>query len=457
MTRLVAVLDIGKTNAKLVVHDVATGADLFVRTMPNTVRPGPPYPHMDTDALHAFALGALKDAAAAHAIDAVSITTHGASVALMAGDDLALPVLDYEHDGPDALSAAYDAARPAFAETFSPRLAGGLNVGAQLFWLERTFPDAFGRVTAILPYPQYWAFRLTGVMAAEVTSLGCHTDLWRPADGTPSSLATEAGWAARLPPVRSAFEALGPVSPAVVAATGLKAGTPVHCGIHDSNASLLPHLMTRRAPFAVVSTGTWVVIFAVGGRPDGLDPGRDTLANVDAFGRPVPGARFMGGREVELLTGGRPETPDRATLDRVIEQGVMALPTFVPKSGPFPNGKGRWTTDPDRLSAAERTAAASLYAALMTAEALGLAGARGPVVIEGPFARNAVFTSALAALVPDPVLPVEGATGTSAGAALLALGPEGRPTARVEPAAAVPLDGGFPAYAAHWRAAAAGS
>ena len=27
-------------------------------------------------------------------------------------------------------------------------------------------------------YPQYWAYRLTGVLANEVTSLGCHTDLW---------------------------------------------------------------------------------------------------------------------------------------------------------------------------------------------------------------------------------------------------------------------------------------
>lgn len=29
-------------------------------------------------------------------------------------------------------------------------------------------------------YPQYWALRLTGIAANEVTSLGCHTDLWNP-------------------------------------------------------------------------------------------------------------------------------------------------------------------------------------------------------------------------------------------------------------------------------------
>ncbi|MCE3590562.1 hypothetical protein LXJ59_28655, partial [Escherichia coli] len=67
------------------------------------------------------------------------------------------------------------------------------------------------------------------------------------------------------------------------------------CGIHDSNASLLPHLMTRSSPFSVVSTGTWVVLFAVGGQLDKLDQARDTLANVDAYGKAVPSARFMGG------------------------------------------------------------------------------------------------------------------------------------------------------------------
>ena len=42
-------------------------------------------------------------------------------------------------------------------------------------------------------------------------------------------------------------------------------GTPVLTGIHDSNASLLPHLIDRKPPFAVVSTGTWVIAMAIGG------------------------------------------------------------------------------------------------------------------------------------------------------------------------------------------------
>ena len=69
------------------------------------------------------------------------------------------------------------------------------------------------------------------------------------------------------------------------------------CGAHNSNASLLPRISCRRRePFTVISTGTWVIIMAVGGTAR-LDPEADMLANVDVHGRTVPTARFMGGRE----------------------------------------------------------------------------------------------------------------------------------------------------------------
>lgn len=96
---------------------------------------------MDVDGIWAFLLDRIRSMAARHAVDALIVTTHGATGALIDADGaLALPVLDYEHDGPDRLAAAYDAVRPDFAETGSPRLAVGLNLGAQLFFLSRTFP-----------------------------------------------------------------------------------------------------------------------------------------------------------------------------------------------------------------------------------------------------------------------------------------------------------------------------
>jgi sugar (pentulose or hexulose) kinase len=260
----IAVLDIGKTNAKVLLIDGSTGVELAVERSPNRVIDAPPYPHHDVEGLFTFILGALKAIAARHRIDAISITAHGGSAVLVAEDgSLALPMLDYEFSGIDETRAAYDKLRPPFEETGSPPLPGGLNVGAQLFWQQTKFPNDFARAKWIVTYPQYWSMRLTGQASAEPTSLGCHTDVWNPWAGDFSSLVDRMGWRAKFPPVRPAGEVLGPVLPEIAAAAGLIEGTPVTSGIHDSNASLLPYLQGTKQPFSVASTGTWIIAFSM--------------------------------------------------------------------------------------------------------------------------------------------------------------------------------------------------
>ncbi len=224
--RHIAVIDIGKTNAKLALVDLYSLTEVAVTTRPNTVLPGPPWPHFDTEGHWAFLKTSLRDFHAEFRIDAISITTHGASVVLLARDGtLAAPVLDYEHTGPDTVSADYDALRPPFAETGSPRLAYGLNVGAQLHWQFRTDPALHGRAAMILTYPQYWAHRLTGVAVTDVTSLGCHTDLWNPHLGQFSTLVDRLNIRAKIAPARRSDEILGPILPEIAAETGLTPGT----------------------------------------------------------------------------------------------------------------------------------------------------------------------------------------------------------------------------------------
>lgn len=441
------IIDIGKTNAKVAVVEAASLTQIDHIARPSRVLPGPPYPHADTDGIWTFLLDAMRELHARHRADAVSITAHGATAALLDGEGrLALPVLDYEYLGPDRLAAAYDAEAPAFDETGTPKLPGGLVVGRQLFWQFASFPEA-ARAEWILMYPQYWAHRLTGVAASEATSLGCHTDLWNPAARDFSSLVDAHGWRPRFPALRQASDRLGPITAEVAAATGLAPETPVFCGIHDSNASLLPHLRSRPSPFSVVSTGTWVVVMAVGGRPAHLEPARDTLVNVNAFGDPVPSARFMGGREWEMT---RPDPlPEPAPVSVLLDRGIFLLPSVVPGSGPYPDRAAEWTGPADR-SPAEQTAALSLYLAMMTSTCLELIGAGGPTLVEGPFARNALYVAMLRAATGRPVLlPAPGSTGTSLGAALLAL-PE--PPAAREQAVAVPDPAPELArYAERWR------
>ena len=446
--RHIAVIDIGKTNAKLVLIDSAAQAQLAAENTPNTIVEGAPYPHADVDRLWRFIADGLRRFQATHGVDGISITTHGATGALVSANGLVLPVLDYESDAPEASEEAYDRVRPPFAETLSPRLPFGLNWGAQLYWQSRAFPEDFAEATAILAYPQYWAWRLTGVLASEVTSLGCHTDLWAPERGEFSTMVDALGWRHLFPPISPAASVIGTLLPAIAAETGLPQTTPVTCGIHDSNASLVPHLGRQETPFTIVSTGTWTIVMTVGGQTRALDPGRDSLANVDAHGRPVPTSRFMGGREFDLLVPEIAE-PSADDIAFVLAHDIQALPGFMPGVGPFPNQTGRWTRDPDTLTPGQRTAAASLYLALMVRSCLDLCGLGRSITLEGPLARNRLFGAALAHLAGVPVRASGDATGTSLGASLLFGGSLPRAGASN---AFEPLNSpGFDTYVENWR------
>lgn len=420
MTRI-AVIDIGKTNAKLALVDLESLSEIAVVTRPNRVLPGPPYPHFDVDGHWQFLLDGLRRFQDKHGVDAISITTHGACAALLGSDGaLAAPILDYEFAGPEDTAAAYDAIRPDFSETGAARLAGGLNIGAQLYWQFTRDPSLLGRTEMIVTYPQYWAWRLTGVAATDVTSLGCHTDLWNPYEGRFSSLVDRLGIGDKIAPARKSSDVLGPIRAEIAALTSLSPDTPVYCGIHDSNASLLPHVLSHTPPFTVLSTGTWTVAMAVGGDQVVLDPDRDVLVNVNAFGDPVPSARFMGGREHDLATGVPYPAPTTVNQDAVLREGVMLLPAVVSDSGPFRGHRARWIGSEPEIGSAQRGAAVAFYLALVSAQCLDLIGHRGRIILEGPFARNLAYQRMLAAATGCEVCPQHSATGTSQGAALLA-------------------------------------
>ncbi len=448
-----AVLDVGKTNVKLVVVD-EDGRELSSVTRPNATRPGPPYPHCDVDAIWGWLIDELAGVARETPIDTLVPVAHGACSVLIDDDGLVLPVLDYEHDGPDSIHDAYAAAIDPFSETLTPLLPLGLNVGKQVYWQRHAFPDGFAEARHLLMWAQYWSWRLTGVVASEVTSLGCHTHLWRPGECETSAFARREGFDQLLPTVRPAWESLGPLRPEILRATGVDPNCRVLCGIHDSNASYLPHLIGQQPPFTVVSTGTWVICMAAGGDLDRLDEARDMLANVDATGAPVPCSRFMGGREFAAIAGEQDSDGEVRADDvqALIDAEIFALPSFAPDSGPYQGRQGRITGEiPDTPVA--RAALAALYCALVTDDCLNRMGAAGPIYVEGRFTKNPAYLGLLAALRPtQPVFAADEGTGTVSGAVhLVAWGAQGQSEkSEAAPATAMPITG-IDAYARAWR------
>jgi sugar (pentulose or hexulose) kinase len=459
---LIVVLDVGKTLAKLSLWTPA--GELVAReSRPNQRIDAGDYVALDAAGIEAWAAETLSGFARKGRVGAIVPVGHGAAAAIVRDGALAVPPLDYEEPIPAAERLAYDSGRDAFALTGSPALPDGLNLGAQLHRLERLRPGCLDEGATILPWPQYWAWRLCGVAASEATSLGCHSDLWRPMARSPSALARRRGWAGRLAPLARAGDVLGTITEEWAARTGLPGTAKVYCGLHDSNAALLAargfqEIAEHEA--TVLSTGTWFVAMrspADGAQVDiaALPEGRDCLVNIDAYGKPIPSARFMGGREIETLTGVdtrridiKPDQPALlAAVPAVLASGSRVLPTFAPGVGPFPQHRGRWIDMP--IDQAERRAAVSLYAALTADVSLGLIGARERILVEGRFAEAEVFVRALASLRPRDRIYVSNAHNDVSYGALRLVDPQLEPSGALTQVA--PLDAPLDAYAAQWR------
>jgi sugar (pentulose or hexulose) kinase len=326
-----------------------------------------------------------------------------------------------------------------------------LNLGRQLAWQAQAFPKQFRRARHILMYPQYWAWRLSGIAASEVTSLGCHTDLWQPARQQYSSLVERMGWNRLFPPLRPAWAPLNVLKPELAELTGLPADCRVLCGIHDSNASLLRHLGAGATPPAVLSTGTWVIAAAPGVPLDALREQEDMLANSNALGQAVACMRFMGGREFAELAGADAEPCGIEDLQTLIEQKTMALPCFSSAGGPFA-GRAGTTTGMAPNSGRQRYALATLYCVLMSDYCLAALGVSSAVVVEGSFSGNPWFAPLLAALRPaQRISSTDDASGTTCGGWMLHHW--GR-TPAMRASAAKPLQlSGLAEYRQRWLAA----
>ena len=411
---LLVVLDVGKTMSKLTLW-TREGALVDRQTRQNSRCYDDGQAVLDVHGIEAWLIETLRHFSSLGRVDAIVPVGHGAGAAVIADGRLASVPSDYESPVAPELRAEYDAQRDTFEVSGSPALPDGLNLGAQLHRMEATRSGALAGNVQILTWAQYWAWFLSGVASTEISSLGCHTDLWNPIERKPSALAVRRGWARRFAPLRRAGEILGVIRQELVALTCLPHGVQIYCGLHDSNAALIAargfsKIAHREA--TVLSTGTWFVAMrspASGTVVDmsTLPVARDVLVNVDIRGQAIPSSRFMGGREIQLLTGVDSRRID-ISLDQpalvaaaaaVVANGSMVLPTMAPGCGPFPSSRGQWRNMPD--DPISQRATVSLYAALMAEVSLDLIGARERVLVEGRFAEAEVFVRTLAALRPD--------------------------------------------------------
>lgn len=453
MSGALAVFDLGKTNSKLFVFS-PDGTLLDERRTKPVWQDFRGRSVLDGDRLFAWMGRELADVAATHDVTRLMISAHGCAFALVRGDELLHPILDYEQEIPGSVADVIDPILPDFSETYTPWLPLGFSIARHIYWLETEEPEAFAATEAILCYPQYWVWRFSGRMLAEWSYLGAHSQLWAPLERDYSSLVERLGWRDRFPAIAPAGAVVGETK--VTLADGSSRAIAVHNGVHDSNAALAYYRMTGLSDFTLVSTGTWVIIINLDCPLGALDQERDMIANVTVNGEPAPSLRFMGGREYDLISENWNKPISQTAVERVMERGVFALPSWA-AGGPFPETKGHIVGG--EVSGEERAAVAALYVAMMTDLSLDLIQSENLLVLDGGLAKIDLFTTMLGQLRPtQSVVRSMMSEGSATGAAALAFKALGLKPFKDE---TVPVTAGhvpgLEAYRTRWRELADGA
>ena len=248
-------------------------------------------------------------------VKAVNFSGYGASFVHIGADNKPVtPLYNYLKPYSETLKKQfYDTygGQEAFAvQTASPVL-GNLNSGMQLYRLKYEKPDVFEQIKTSLHLPQYLSFLLSKKCYSDITSIGCHTNLW---DFQKNQYHE---WVAPLPEssdrpkgrVTSFHSKLAPVlnnSNTFDFKTGilqfpLRGLGGFGIGLHDSSAALIPYLASFSEPFVLISTGTWCVSM----NPFNDSPltfeelQQDCLCYLSYQGKSVKAARLFAGHEHE--------------------------------------------------------------------------------------------------------------------------------------------------------------
>ena len=186
-------------------------------------------------------------------IKAVNFSAYGASfVYLDDKGEVMLPLYNYLKPFPgklqDQFYKTYGGESAVAKQTASPVL-GNLNSGMQLYRLKYEKPEIFEKIKHALHLPQYLSYILCSKLNTDITSIGCHTNLWHFQQHKYHKWVKQEGILDKLPSILSCTEIAGKINKTLA----------VGAGLHDSSAALIPYLSTFREPFILLSTGTWCI------------------------------------------------------------------------------------------------------------------------------------------------------------------------------------------------------
>lgn len=432
-TAVIAIFDIGKTNKKFFLLDEGYKIVLERSVQFDEIIDEDGDACDDVNGLTQWVINTLTEVSALDKFDirAVNFSAYGASLVYIDEQNRVLAPLynylkAYPEDLKNELYDKYGDAEKISCETASPVL-GSLNSGMQLYRLKMEKPALYAQLKFALHLPQYISFLITQRSVSDITSIGCHTQLWNYRQNNYHHWVTAEGIDKKLAPLVPAYETTG----VVFNGRTIKAGT----GLHDSSAALIPYLSVFKEPFVLISTGTWCI---------SLNPFNDTpltsdelkkdcLCYMEYHGRPVKASRLFAGHEHELQVkelaahfnkpvGHYKKVPYNGTLVAALQRSYRFEKQVYENSGHLPSSgfEKRELAGFKNYEEAYHCLMLDIIQQQLAATQLVITGSSvNRIFVDGGFGNNAVYMHLLALSFPDiEVYAASVAQATAMGAAL---------------------------------------
>lgn len=295
----IAILDVGKTNKKLMLFDEQYNMIYESSAKLDETTDEDGFACEDVTALTQWIKESVEQILLNNAFDIKAINFSGYGASLVHLDEqlncctpLYNYIKPYTKETHDKFYSIYGNEEDVAVETASPVL-GNLNSGMQLYRLKQEQPQVFEKIKYALHLPQYCSFVITKKCCSDITSIGCHTMLWDFKKKHYHEWIYKEGIDKKLAPICKSDDVID----IALYDKNLIAGI----GLHDSSSALIPYLSTYDEPFVLISTGTWnISLNPFNKAPLTKDELRqDCLCYLTHEGKPVKASRLFAGYEHE--------------------------------------------------------------------------------------------------------------------------------------------------------------
>jgi sugar (pentulose or hexulose) kinase len=256
-TRVILIFDVGKTNKKILLFDERYKLVFEESVHLDETKDEDGFPCEDITVLTNWIESSFDKILSDTRFDVRGVNFSGYGASFVYVDEFLNPVLplyNYLKPYPQKLQQEFYntyGGVPEFSKRTASPVLGNLNSGMQLYRIKKEKPELFSKIKYALHLPQYLSTILTKKTYSELTSIGCHTNLWDFSSNDYHEWVYKEGVRSVLPSMLKGDECLN-----------IRYKTKTLCigiGLHDSSAALIPYLANFKEPFILLSTGTWSI------------------------------------------------------------------------------------------------------------------------------------------------------------------------------------------------------